>query len=215
MIYGYINPTQTPKQDAERIAAIMHRLGCKTIFEEETTDNNERPVWFYVMKELQINDTLVIPKVNQSLQGITELPLFLNHCSNNNLRLISIMDNIDTDCQIYDTTVTDYINMVTSFIPCADEDDNAKEKKRKKKQNGKPLKSIEQLITKRQKELRDCEIVNLYNAGYAIAKIMEHCGFKTKRAVFYILQQHGVNPDRCRPRSKSPKKSYLQKRNNQ
>lgn len=200
MIYGYINPTQTQERDAQHIAAIMHRLGCKTILEEEKADNEERPVWFFIMKEIQQGDTLAIPKLCLSLEGIHELPMFLDLCRCKQIRLISIMDNIDTDGMIYETSPLDYFCMITSFLKTDDEEDGSNGKGKKKRYNGKPLRSIEKLMMKRQKELRDCEVVNMYSSGYSIAKIMEFCGFKTKRAVFYILHKNGINTDRCHPR---------------
>lgn len=129
------------------------------------------------------------------MRGIRELGAFLDLVSRYEIRLISIIDRIDTDKEFYDdTTAADVLKVIGSL---------SSEVAELRKQEIKALKKVKTIKTPRllKTELkidREKTVVNMYNSGHSIDDIWEVSGYKSRTSVFRVLNRYGVQLNRGR-----------------
>lgn len=137
------------------------------------------------------------------MRGIRELGAFLDLVSRYEIRLISIIDRIDTDKEFYDdTTAADVLKFIGSL---------SSEVAELRKQEIKALKKVKTIKTPRllKTELkidREKTVVNMYNSGHSIDDIWEVSGYKSRTSVFRVLNRYGVQLNRGRHHGLSRRK---------
>lgn len=129
------------------------------------------------------------------MRGIRELGAFLDLVSRYEIRLISIIDRIDTDKEFYDdTTAADVLKVIGSL---------SSEVAELRKQEIKALKKVKtiknpRLLKTELKIDREKTVVNMYNSGHSIDDIWEVSGYKSRTSVFRVLNRYGVQLNRGR-----------------
>lgn len=80
----------------------MKEFGSLEIVREELPQNEKtRTVGDSLIGRLQFGDTLVIPKLSNALRGARQLVFFLELYGENNIRLVSIHDKIDSMNELF------------------------------------------------------------------------------------------------------------------
>lgn len=137
----------------------------------------------------------MVYKLSHALRGIRELGAFLDLVSRYEIRLISIIDRIDTDKEFYDdTTAADVLKVIGSL---------SSEVAELRKQEIKALKKVKtiknpRLLKTELKIDREKTVVNMYNSGHSIDDIWEVRGYKSRTSVFRVLNRYGVQLNRGR-----------------
>lgn len=203
--YGYIFVTSHKEWDIDKQKESMQALDCDKIIEEPSSQEKLRPEWRRMLSNLKKHDTIIVYKLSHAVRGIRELGVFLDLVSNYDIRLISIMDHIDTANEVYnDTTAGDVLKVVGSLsaeIAALRKQEIKAQKKVRSIKNPRSLKT--QLKVDREKT-----VVNMYNSGHSIEDIWEASGYKSRTSVFRVLNRYGVQLNRGRHQGKSKRTSF-------
>lgn len=201
--YGYIFITSQNERDIDAQRVQMLALDCNKNIEEPSSQEKLRPEWRRMLSNLKKHDTIVVYKLSHALRGIRELGAFLDLVSRYEIRLISIMDRIDTDNELYDdTTAADVLKVIGSL---------SSEVVELRKQEIKALKKVKtiknpRLLKTELKIDREKTVVNMYNSGHSIDDIWEVSGYKSRTSVFHVLNRYGVQLNRGRHQGPIKKK---------
>lgn len=192
-IYGYIfksNSYSTLSEDKD----LMKSYHCDVIIEEDGIQEKLRPEWRKMLCNLEKGDTIIITKLSHALRGIRELGVFLDLCSNYKIRLISIHDYIDTNCEYYpDTTVADVLETISKLSSEVTSMRRSEGRFLKLRKGTRPKTLKAGLKLDREKT-----VVNMYNSGHSIDDIWKVSGYKSRTSVFRVLNRHGVQLNRGR-----------------
>ncbi len=187
---GYIL-TAPGHDDHSMFAPWMERFGCDRIYRETLPVNTrQRPVWKEVLHGLEPGDTLVIPRLSNALSGMTQLMYAIELVRFGGIRLVSILDRIDTMDEVFPAPSTmDFLLAVSGM---SHELSRAREEARRK-----GLLAMDHMaMGMHGRGQRDETVVGMYLNGYGIGDIMGIAGLRSRSSVFRILKAHGVKPNR-------------------
>lgn len=194
-ITGYITDTEKiPKDILSTTMDIMNELKCDDIYTESTAETTARPRLKYIMEEVRTGDTLVFHKLSNALSNAVELGNLFRLCHNKKIRLISILDRIDTQLEEYKMSPQDLLLFFSSF---SEEAYQSKHRNKKLQELPESAKAIEM---QRKKDETDISIINMYMAEYSYDDIKKNLGVKSNRTIVKALKRHGINT--CRQKYK-------------
>jgi len=183
--YGYILHSA---EDAT--VKSIEESGCCRIFRESRYDTRTRPERRTLLRQIENNDEIIVPRLCHIVNGCSNLAVLLEYCEARNIRLISIGDRIDTAGILYDGESDR--NIVSAFKTLASDVADIK------KRNGeKPLQtqSSVQTSAKEQRTQRDSRVISMYLAGLNIGDILRLNNI-SKTTLFRVLRKHGIHTDR-------------------
>lgn len=165
--------------------------GCCRIFIESRYDTRTRPQRRNLLRQIENNDEIIVPRLCHIVNGCTGLAVFLEYCEVRNIRLVSIEDRIDTAGILYngesDRNMVSAFKTLTSDVAAI------------KKENGeKPLQMpvAVQTASRNRKFQRDSCVISMYLAGLNTDDILRHNGIG-KSTLFRILRKHAIPTDRA------------------
>ena len=191
--FGYYFETNN---QTELIQALqwMNNYGCDTIAKDFIEYEKLRPQWQQTVEKLESGDELVVYKLSNAIRGSRELLFFLEFCRLKNIRIISVLDRIDSHQQLFQ----DIENMTLHIFDVL-ANFTAESVVLKKKVTSIQRTSKKQLA-KRQvgvsKLERNMNVINLYKSGYPINEIWKQSGFRSRSSVFRILNDAGIKLQR-------------------
>ena len=177
-------------QTRDEDIAWMKEFGCKTILEEDSSEEKYRPQWRRMLTCLKHDDEIVITKFSNALRGIRELGVFLDLCQEYHVRIVSIHDSIDSWNHLFvDTSVGDVLNTIGSL--------SAEAMSIRRAEVPGKRKSVKQRTAKRVlRQRREKTIIGMYNSGHSIDDIWRVSGYKSRTSVFRVLNRNGVSLNR-------------------
>lgn len=188
--YGYI--MAMPECSYSSIQQWMEEYGCDCITIEQNEHEKLRPQWKALVKSLNNGDEVVLCKFSNALRGTRELSFFLEYCRRNDVRVISVMDKIDTAGVIFkETTPKDILTMV-ALLPS---------------EVASLRRSVECVIRKKSyirpkslfaydRQVRETLLVNMYNEGHSFEDIQAKTGYHSRSSIFRILNKFGIKLNR-------------------
>lgn len=203
-ITGYVKDPESIK-DIDRILDQMTGLGCQRIVKEDTSVIRQRVKWRYILEKKTDGDTIIIYKLSNALGGWVELPMFLNLCLKGNIRLISLDDHLDTEGELFNTSVNDFIPVLISF----GNEVYARKPKFMKEIPPELTGSVKREQKKHEKRLWEKAIVNDYQSDISLDIICANRGV-AESTLFRILRRNGLKPDRHVFREQMTKRKKLQ-----
>ena len=187
--FGYIADTDTiAEKDLATTEKVMRDLGCESIHTESTKDTTERPWLKYIMEEVKEKDTIVFHKLSNALANVVELTNLCRLCYNKGVRLVSVLDSIDTKEEYCKFTPTDYLRMLATF--------NVEAYDSKHKQKEEELPSVRRIAIQRAKDDKEVRILNMYMAGYSYQEIMDEQNISSRKSIANLLKRHNIEPNR-------------------
>ena len=188
----------TPAAELEDAREWMLRYGCVQILEESCDGEPFRPLWKKLLANLERGDELVLTKLSHAIRSSRELPVLLEYCRVKRVRLISILDAIDSGGKLFPATTIRDILEVVGALPeevaalCG----HSRESQSTAIKWEPPIPH-----TKKQqvKQERERTIVNMYNGGHSIKDIWAVSGYKSRSTIFRILNKYGVELNRRSP----------------
>lgn len=191
--FGYYFETNN---QTELIQALqwMNNYGCDTIAKDSIEYEKLRPQWQQTVEKLESGDELVVYKLSNAIRGSRELLFFLEFCRLKNIRIISILDRIDSHQLLFQ----DIENMTLHiFDVLANFTAESVELKKKvtsiRRTNKKQLAKRQVGVSKLE---RNMNVINLYISGYPISEIWKQSGFRSRSSVFRILNDAGIKLQR-------------------
>ena len=176
----------------ERDKLWMQKFGCDQIILEEGIQEKLRPQWRKLLCESKERDTIVVSKLSNAVRGVRELGVFLDLCTQYDIRLISINDKIDSKGELFpETSVGDVLKTIgaISFETMKVRQGQARVSKKRIGVKPKTLKAGLRID-------REKTVVNMYNSGYSIDDIWKASGYKSRTSVFRVLNRNGVQLNR-------------------
>ena len=187
---GYIaNADTIAEKDLATTEKVMRDLGCETIHTESTKDTTERPWLKYIMEEVKEGDTVVFHKLSNALANAVELTNLCRLCYNKGVRLVSVLDSIDTKGEYCKCTSTDYVRMLATFSL------ESYDGKHKLKRDDN-LPSARRIAIQRAKDDKEVRILNMYMAGYSYQEIMDEQNISSRKSIANLLKRHNIEPNR-------------------
>lgn len=173
----------------------MENFGCVEIVREELLSGDKpRTQWDSLMARIQFKDTVVIPKLSNALRGARQLVFFLEFCRLQNIRLISIHDQIDSANELFPETQTSDVLTAIALLP-----KEANAIRKSSHHISRIKKHIESINDKAMSRVeRNKRVVNMYLEGFSIDEIFKESGFRSRSSVFRILNEANVQLDRGR-----------------
>lgn len=192
--YLFVNTLQAKAVErAEELRSMIRQTeGCTEILEDSAEQEKLRPQWHSLLSNLKRGDTIVIAKLSNALRGIRELGAFLSLCSSYDIRLISLLDKIDTAGILYpETSPTDVLNTIGKLS-------SEVATLRRGIYKGQKIKSLTKARTLKAglKMDREKTVVRMYAAGHHINEIWHATGYKSRTSVFRVLKRNGVELNR-------------------
>lgn len=175
----------------------MTSSGCRNsaairLFWRKASRSPPRPQRKKLLCESKERDTIVVSKLSNAVRGVWELGVFLDLCSQYNIRLISINDNIDSRGELFpETTVKDVLKTIGAISFETTKYGRAKQRVTEKKIGVKPKTPKVGLRIDQEKT-----VVNMYNSDYCIDDIWQASRYKSRTSVFRVLNRNGVQVNR-------------------
>lgn len=190
----YYNPLDDGQgnQNLEQFA----RFDCKKIFIDKKEHEQDRPQWRQLLVSLQSHDVLFLYKLSNAVRGVREFSFFLQIVKEKSIRLISILDEIDTKGVYFpSTTISDVLDVIADL---PNEISSIRHINDMSPTVSKVIYSNSNNRRKRRK--RHSLVINMYNGGYTIPEIIHQTGYKSKSTIFHILKKYAIETNRkvCR-----------------
>ena len=179
--FVYINKTQNYEQH-EKFHDVINGVKCSKYYHEET-DDESRPAWSKFIDNLKEGDTATFLSFNNAFKNIREMTMFLKLCSSKNIRIVSVMDSVDSTDEPFPETSTKNVLDVISKMPL--HGDNAT-----KVFSYTELKAINSRNARIKKHQT---VVNMYKGGYSVGEIMKRLNIKSKSTVYSILHKYDIS----------------------
>jgi DNA invertase Pin-like site-specific DNA recombinase len=179
----YINTFQNYEQ-YDKFHDMINGVDCSKLYREEIVDDS-RPVWGKFIDDLQEGDTATFLSFNNAFRNLSEMTMFLKLCSAKNIRIVSIMDSLDSTDELFPESHTKNVFEVISKLPL-NGDRTTKEYSRSE------LKAINARSARIKKHQT---VVNMYKGGYNVHEIMERLHIKSKSTIYDILHKYNINLD--------------------
>lgn len=178
--------------DIESDKMWMKDFGCCDIIEERPEDEKGRPMWTHLMTSLGRGDEIVISRFSNACRGTRELAFFLELCRIQVVRVVSIHDKIDSSQILFpETRISDVLFMFGSIPAEITAMRKASDHVMRLKRKIKPS-----TAKAANKQIREQNIVNMYQAGLSIDDIWKASGFKSRSSVFRILNKYNISLNR-------------------
>ena len=197
--FGYYFETNN---QTELIQALqwMNNYGCDTIAKDFIEYEKLRPQWQQTVEKLESGDELVVYKLSNAIRGSRELLFFLEFCRLKNIRIISVLDRIDSHQQLFQDIENMTLHIFDVLANFTSESVELKKKvtsiqRTSKKQMAKRQVGVSKLE-------RNMNVINLYKSGYTINEIWKLSGFRSRSSVFRILNDAGIKLQRGNRRKK-------------
>lgn len=181
--FVYINKTQNYEQH-EKFHNVINGVKCSKCFHEET-DDESRPAWSKFIDGLKEGDTATFLSFNNAFKNIREMTMFLKLCSKKNIRIVSVMDSVDSTDELFPESSTKNVLDVISRMPL--HGDNAT-----KAFTMTELKAINSRCARIKKHQT---VVNMYKGGYNVREIMKRLNIKSKSTIYDILHKYDISLD--------------------
>lgn len=168
----------------------IEESGCCRIFRESRYDTQTRPERRTLLRQIDNNDEIIVPRLCHIVNGCSNLAVLLEYCEARNIRLVSIGDRIDTAGILYDGESDR--NIVSAFKTLASDVADIK------KGNGeKPLQtqSPVQTSAKERRTQRDSRVISMYLTGLNTGEILRLNNI-SKTTLFRVLRKHGIPTER-------------------
>ena len=133
------------------------------------------------IKALQRGDTVVFLSMKRMFSSIEAFLMFLRFCQNEEIRIVSVQDEIDTADIIFPLPCSSHwMNILCSLQTTkgAEHDDAQAE-------------LIAETAHERMLK-RHCMVMNLYQSGTKIKEIMKLTGYKSSRSIYTILHDNNI-----------------------
>lgn len=192
--YLFVNTLQAKAvENAEQLRSMIRQVeGCSEILEDGAEQERLRPQWRTLLSGIKRGDTIVVVKLSNALRGIRELGAFLSFCTSYDIRLISLLDKIDTAGELFpETSPTDVLKVIGRISSEVGTLRRGIYKGQKIKSLAK-VRSIKECL----KQDREKTVVRMYTAGHPINEIWYTTGYKSRTSVFRVLKRHGVELNR-------------------
>lgn len=186
MTYGYLFNAQYIEYDKIK-KEMQEKYGCTEFFSDAEKDEKKRPAWIEMTKKMQNGDTLVIYSLDNILLTVTALPFFLRWLTLKEICLVSIKDEIDTECNFFCQKSTREIFDIIGLLP---------QKIGKNKRKGFSRKVTAFLPCNNKEDAKKSvaiKIVNMYRSGYSVSEIAETVGYKTRMSVYNVLSRFNID----------------------
>lgn len=133
------------------------------------------------LEKLQRFDTAVFMSLKGLFSSCETFLMFLRFCKAQDIRIISILDEIDTSDVIFPLPCsTHWMNILCSLqMTKGNEHDDAQSEIFGETGHDRKLKKHRM-------------VMNLYKAGYKLSEIMKLTGYKAKSTIYLILRKYGV-----------------------
>ena len=133
-------------------------------------------------------------KLSNAIRGSRELLFFLEFCRLKNIRIISVLDRIDSHQQLFQDIENMTLHIFDVLANFTSESVELKKKvtsiqRTSKKQLAKRQVGVSKLE-------RNMNVINLYKSGYPINEIWKQSGFRSRSSVFRILNDAGIKLQR-------------------
>ncbi len=178
---GFVDIAQYIEQK-EYINELFEGVGCQKLYVEQSRDGT-RGRWCEFIDGLEDDGVAVLFSFDNAFRNIHDMMFFLKYCSKRHIRIVSIADEVDSYNLLYSGTKTrDVFEVMCKMFVKRDRycpDDIESE-----------LYSTSH-SDRRLKRYR--LVINMYNAGYSVAEIMERTGYKGKSNIYRILHLYGVS----------------------
>ena len=191
--FGYYFETNN---QTELIQALqwMNNYGCDTIAKDSIEYEKLRPQWQQTVEKLESGDELVVYKLSNAIRGSRELLFFLEFCRLKNIRIISILDRIDSHQQLFQNIENMTLHIFDVLANFTAESVVLKKKVTSiQRTNKKQLAKRQVGVSKLE---RNMNVINLYISGYPINEIWKQSGFRSRSSVFRILNDAGIKLQR-------------------
>ena len=191
--FGYYFETNN-QTELVHVLQWMNDYGCDTIAKDTMEYEKLRPQWQQAVEKLETGDELVVYKLSNAIRGTRELLYFLEYCHLKDIRLISILDKIDSHQKLF----LDIENMTSHIFDVLA--NFTSETVELKKKVTSLQRTNKKLLAKRHvgmsKLERNMYVINLYKSGYPINEIWKQSGFRSRSSVFRILNDAGIKLQR-------------------
>lgn len=180
---GYINNAQQYEQLENNIST-MKKYGCSIIHVEQPKDR-KRPEWGSFIDGLSCGDSAVLHSFDNAFRNFNDMMFFLKYCSKMDIRIISLLDKLDTKDELFPENKTaDTLALICRVFGKRDKasHDDLEAEIYSDKFSDRMLK-------------RHGLAINMYKAGYSVKEIMERIGYRSKVTVYNILHNYEVRMD--------------------
>lgn len=181
----------------------INEIQCSKLYREEIADDS-RPAWGEFIDDLQEGDTAIFLSFNNAFRNIREMTMFLKLCSAKNIRIVSIMDSVDSSDEIFPESRTQNVLDVISKLP-VNGDRATKEYS---------LSELRAINTRCARIKKHQTVINMYKGGYNVREIMNRLHIKSKSTIYCILHKYNINLDyprmiRLKLGKGNPEESYI------
>ena len=137
---------------------------------------------------------MVVYKLSNAIRGSRELLFFLEFCRLKNIRIISVLDRIDSHQQLFQDIENMTLHIFDVLANFTSESVVLKKKVTSiQRTNKKQLAKRQVGVSKLE---RNMNVINLYKSGYPINEIWKQSGFRSRSSVFRILNDAGIKLQR-------------------
>lgn len=167
-------------QQTEQVSTFIRMMDadpCHLSF--QGTEGNEGFQMF--VKALQRGDTVVFLSMKKMFPSIEAFLMFLRFCQNEEIRIVSVLDEIDTADVIFPLPCSSHWMKILCSLQ------STKGTEHDDVQAELLAESAHERMIK-----RHCMVVNLYQSGSKIEEIMRLTGYKSTRTIYTILDKYKV-----------------------
>ena len=196
---GYYFETND-QAELSRALQWMNDYGCDIIAKDSMEYEKLRPQWQQAVEKLKTGDELVVYKLSNAIRGARELLFFLEFCRITRIRIISVLDRIDSHQLLFPEVENMTAHIFDVLAAFTSETVGLKKKVASiQRANKKQLAKRQVGISKLE---RNMNVINLYKSGYPINEIWKLSGFRSRSSVFRILNDAGIKLQRGNGRKK-------------
>lgn len=201
-IRGYIVISDTVEESFRQDFEWMTEFGCKISTDHLIDENSEQHELRKLIFDLRVRDTLVVQSLAVLTPSLSKLGFYIDYFIDNDIRLISLHDKIDTGDILFPETKTSDIFKTLARL----RRDNRAINNKVILARSKSVKNIPPGICK-PKDIRNELIVTMYKAGAPVKEIMAHTKLASEASVFKILRRLGVPLTRSAKSRKDPEET--------
>lgn len=155
---------------------------CDYVFVDDEDNEIYRPQWRCLMEELTYGDTIIVSTFSNAFRGVREFAFFMDYCRRDKIRIISLIDKIDTENEMFPMRLPGEILQIIGMLPA--EISQLRNRAAKKTAIYKRKLAAESLQ-------RDKEIIRLYTSGMPPKDIMQKSHI-SRVTLYYILKKHNI-----------------------
>lgn len=177
---GYFRGTGKSAQ-VQYMVKQMRSLGCSDLYIEQPKEK-KRPKWNAFVDALSPGDCAVLYSFDDTFPTFNDMIFFLKYCGKAGIRLVSIMDRIDTTDELFpDRSTQDVLALVCRLFGKRDKAASI---------DAEPELYVSRYTTRANK--RYALVVNMYKAGYKVSDIMKRTGYRGRSNIYRILEKANV-----------------------